>query len=140
MKVLYEKPDNIMYNRWFDDTGSFDIWYLKTTTIPSNFNNLDIPDELKEFLNKWCLKIEEYKKNYIELYPVKLAHIEFIYKDVIYNIEPETINATYKSSFMSDEEYDVSWDSLFEKYEKEIRDDLKKSLGVIHSRYYGFLD
>ena len=41
---------------------------------------------------------------------------------------------------MSEEEYEVSWDSLFEEYEREIRDDLEKELGVIHSRYQGMLD
>ena len=41
---------------------------------------------------------------------------------------------------MSDEEYEVSWDSLFEEYEHEIRIDLEKELGVKHSRYWGMLD
>ena len=129
-----------MANKWYDDNGSFDIWYLRVTNIYSNYNEMELPIELVEFLNKWCKKIDEYRKTYKELYPVKLAHIEFIYKDIIYNITPSTIKATYKSSFMSDEEYDVSWDSLFESYEKEIRDDMKESLGIVHSRYFGFLD
>ena len=140
MKIFYEKPDNILANKWYDDNGSFDIWYLRVTNIYSNYNEMELPIELVEFLNKWCKKIDEYRKTYKELYPVKLAHIEFIYKDIIYNITPSTIKATYKSSFMSDEEYDVSWDSLFESYEKEIRDDMKESLGIVHSRYFGFLD
>ena len=69
-----------------------------------------------------------------------MAKIEFIYQDIVYCILPISISSTYKSSFMSDKEYDVSWDSLFEKYEKEIRDDLKKELNVNHSRYFGMLD
>ena len=79
-------------------------------------------------------------KSYKEMYPVKLAKIDFIYKDVIYRIYPTTIKATYKSDFMSDEPYDVSWDSLFETYQREIRDDMKNELGIIYSRYTGFLD
>ena len=41
---------------------------------------------------------------------------------------------------MSDTEYDVSWDSLFETYELEIRKDLESKLGVVHSRYFGMID
>ena len=36
--------------------------------------------------------------------------------------------------------YEVSWDSLFEEYQCEIRDGLEKELGVKHSRYWGMLD
>ena len=71
---------------------------------------------------------------------MKLAHIEFIYKDVVYAIYPKNVSATYKTNFMSEEEYEVSWDSLFEEYQREIRDDLEKELGVKHSRYWGMLD
>ena len=128
-----------MYYKWFDDEGSYDMWYKMATTI-YDYNQMDVPSELVDFLKKWTNKIEEYKKTYCEAYPVKLAKIEFIYKDFVYAILPTTINATYKTNFMSDEYYDVSWDSLFETYQREIRDDLKKELGVIHSRYIGFLD
>ena len=71
---------------------------------------------------------------------MKLSHIEFIYHDVVYVISPLNVSATYRTNFMSDEEYEVSWDSLFEEYEREIRDDLEKELGVKHSRYWGMLD
>ena len=50
------------------------------------------------------------------------------------------IKATYTSNFMSDEEYEVSWDSLFEKYHNEIIKDLEKELNVKHYRYFGYLD
>jgi hypothetical protein len=141
MKVTYKNPndDNFEYNRWFDNNGTFDIWY-KDVVMLFDYKNLDIPNELKMFLDKWNKKILEYKETYIELYPVKLAHIEFIYNDVVYSIYPMTVSATYKTSFMSDEEYEVSWDSLFEEYQREIRDDLEKELGVKHSRYWGMLD
>ena len=140
MKVTYINPnDNIKYNRWYDDNGSFDIWYNKVTRI-FDYKNAEIPEELKNFLSGWDKKINEYKKTYREMCPVKLAHIEFIYKDIIYSIYPITINATYKTDFMSDTEYDVSWDSLFETYEHEIRKDLKNILGVVHSRYFGMID
>ena len=105
-----------------------------------NYQNLDIPKELKLFLDNWNQKILEYKETYVELYPVKLAHIEFIYKDVIYSLYPSNVSATYMSTFMSDEPYEVSWDSLFETYQREIRDDMEKELGISHSRYFGFLD
>lgn len=49
-------------------------------------------------------------------------------------------SASYKIDFMSDEEYEVSWDSLFEEYQREIRNDLEKEQGVKHSRYFGMLD
>lgn len=84
--------------------------------------------------------MEEYKKDYVELYSVKLASIEFIYNDVVYAIYPKTVKATYMTDFMRNEEYEVEWDSLFETYQREIRDDMEKELGVKHSRYWGFLD
>ena len=139
MKVLYENPNNVLYNRWFDDNGTFDIWYDETFSL-INYKSKDVPDELKVFLDKWVNKMDEYKKTYREEYPVKMAKIEFIYGDVVYVICPLCVSASYKSNFMSEEEYDVSWDSLFEMYEKEIRVDLAKELGVKHSRYWGMLD
>ena len=80
------------------------------------------------------------KETFIELYPVKHASIELIYNDVVYSIYPMNVSASYVTNFMSDEEYEVSWDALFEEYQREIRDDLEKELGVIHSRYFGMLD
>lgn len=141
MKVLYKKPNNekYEYKQWFDNNGTFDIWY-KDAIMLYNYHNLDIPNELKIFLDKWNNKILEYKESYIERYPVKLAHIEFIYKDIVYAIYPHNVSATYTTSFLRNEEYEASWDSLFESYQREIRDDLKKELGVIHSRYWGMLD
>ena len=141
MKVIYTKPveNEFEYNQWFDDKGSVDIWY-KDVVMLYNYQKLDIPDELKKFIDKWNNKILEYKKTYRELYPVKLAHIQFIYKEVVYSLYPMNVSASYTTNFMSDEDYEVSWDSLFEYYEHEIRDDLEKELGVIHSRYWGMLD
>ena len=141
MKVIYKEPtkDKIKYNRWFDENGKFDIWYKDVIRL-YNYQNLDIPGELKLFLDKWNKKILEYKETYIEMYPVKLAHIEFIYKEVVYSIYPMNVSASYKTDFMSDEEYEVSWDSLFEEYQREIRKDLETELGVKHSRYWGMLD
>lgn len=139
MKVLYENPNDFEYKRWFDNNGTYDIWYKKVTML-YNYQNLDIPIELKLFLDKWNIKIKDYKETYIERYPVKLAEIEFIYKDIVYAIYPSVVSATYTTNFMSDEEYEVSWDSLFEEYQREIRDDLEKELGVKHSRYWGMLD
>ena len=141
MNVIYVKPneDEDIYYRWFDENGTFDIWYERPTML-FNYEELNLPIELKEFLDKWSLKFSELKKNYVELYPVKLAKIEFIYKDVIYSLYPSSVKATYKTNFMSDEEYEVSWDSLFELYQRDIRNDLKEELGVIHSRYWGMLD
>lgn len=141
MKVIYSKPndDNLEYKRWFDNNGHFDIWYKDTTSL-YDYQNLDIPNELKTFLDKWNKKILKYKETFVERYPVKLAHIEFIYDDVVYEIYPMNVSATYRTDFLSDEEYEVSWDSLFEEYQREIRDDLEKELGVKHSRYFGMLD
>ena len=141
MKVLYSKPDesDFRYNRWFDNNGTFDIWY-KDVVMLYNYREKDIPNELKLFLDKWNKKMLEYKETYVEMCPVKLAHIEFIYEDVVYVIEPINVSASYMTSFMSDKEYEVSWDSLFETYQYEIRKDLKSELGVEHSRYWGMLD
>lgn len=139
--MLYSKPEesDFRYNRWFDNNGTFDIWY-KDVVMLYNYREKDIPNELKLFLDKWNKKMLEYKETYVEMCPVKLAHIEFIYEDVVYVIEPINVSASYMTSFMSDKEYEVSWDSLFETYQYEIRKDLKSELGVEHSRYWGMLD
>ena len=141
MEIIHTMPknDDISYNRWFDDNGTFDIWYKDVVSL-YDYQNLDIPNELRRFLDKWNKKILEYKKKIIEQYPVKLARIEFIYNDIVYSIHPINVSATYKTDFMSDEEYEVSWDYLFEEYELEIRKDLEKERGVKHSRYFGMLD
>lgn len=139
MKVVYIDPKNDDYTRWFDNDGLHDVWYKEITSVFYPEDE-DLPKELKAFLDKWTIKINQYKETYIERCPVKLAHIEFIYKDVAYAIYPITIKATYTSTFMSDKPYEVEWDSLFEEYQREIRDDLEKTLGVTLSRYYGFLD
>lgn len=139
MKVLYEDPKNEEYTRWFDNDGVHDVWYKTIVSIYRPIEE-EIPEELRAFLAKWTEKIKEYKETFIERYPVKLAHIEFIYKDVAYRIDPLTIKATYMSTFMRDEPYEVEWDSLFEEYQREIRDDLRDTLGVTLSRYIGFLD
>ena len=138
MRVIYEDPNDIKHNKWIVDDNVV-VWYKEVTSL-ENYNNKDVPVELKKFLDKWNNLINKYKKSYKEEDPVKLAKIEFIYKDIIYAVCPVDVSATYKSNFMSDSEYDVSWDSLFEKYEKEIREDLKKELGVKYSRYFGMLD
>ena len=141
MKVVYQKPseDKYLMRQWFDENGIHDIWYENVTKL-YEYQDLDIPNEIKLFLDKWNNKMKEYKKTYIEKYPVKLAHIEFIYQDEVYVIYPSVISATYKTCFMSDEEYECSWDSLFEEYQKEIREELSKELGIKHSRYFGMLD
>lgn len=141
MKVTYKEPnnENFEYKRWFDNNGTFDIWY-KEAVMLYDYQNMGIPDKLKLFLDKWNEKILEYKKTFVETCPIKLAHIEFIYDDVVYVIYPDNVSATYTTSFLREEPYEASWDALFEKYQREIRDDLEKTLGVKHSRYWGMLD
>jgi len=139
MKVLYSEPIEKGYYRWMDNTGLHDIWYKDEVSIYSP-NKEGIPQELKIFLEKWTEKIKEYKETYVEMYPVKLAEIKFIYQDIVYSINPYTVSATYMTNFLRDEYYEVEWDSLFETYQREIRDDLKKELGVKYSKYIGFLD
>ena len=140
MKVIYEDPkDRIHYCCWCEGDTAFDIWYERATPI-YRADDSGIPEELQAFLQKWCDRIEQYKKTYREIYPVKMAKVEFIYKDEVYAIFPTAVSASYETDFMSDTPYTVSWDSLFEEYEVEIRADLRESLGVTRSRYFGMLD
>ena len=140
MKIIYEDPKDILYHRWVDNDGPHDMWYKNSIYIADDYKDMDIPRELAEFLDKWTLKIEEYKKSYAELYPVKNTRITFIYQEYVYEITPITLSATYRTNFMSDEYYDAPWHSLFEEYQRDIRDSLKAELGVKYSRYIGFLD
>ena len=83
MKVIYKEPkDKIKYSRWMDDNGLHDIWYERPTSIYHYKDMNNLPSELVLFLDKWSNKINGYIKDYKELYPVKLAHIIFIYKDI----------------------------------------------------------
>ena len=140
MSIYYgEKPsDDTLLYRWHENFNFFDIWYDDVTFIAHAKESLPAP--LLDFIDRWRLKIKEYMKTYREMYPVKSAKIEFIYDDTVYALLPTAIGATYESSFMSDAPYEVSWDSLFEEYEKQIREDLARTLGVTHSRYSGYLD
>ena len=54
MKVVYEKPreDQYLMRKWFDDNGEFNIWYEEVINL-YNYQSLDIPNELKRFLDKW---------------------------------------------------------------------------------------
>jgi len=47
MKVIYTKPkdDNFEYKRWFDNNGTFDIWYKDVVSL-YDYQYLDIPNEL----------------------------------------------------------------------------------------------
>ena len=141
MKVYYEEPnDGSFYFRWKHPITEQTVWYKSITNIYDYKTVENLPTELLAFLDMWTEKIAEYKKTFSEPYPVKLAKIQFIYNDVIYRIFPSTVGATYETDFLSDHFYTVSWDSLFEAYEKEIRDDMEKHLGVTFSEYTGFLD
>ncbi|MBR2650469.1 MAG: hypothetical protein IKD45_02295 [Clostridia bacterium] len=141
MKVFYEEPnDGTFYYKWTDSDSGQTVWYKNTTDIYSYDKAEGLPSELVAFLDKWTDNIAEYKKTFREPYPVKLARIQFIYKDIIYRIYPSTVGATYETDFMSDHFYEVPWDSLFEAYQREIRDDMKDTLGIAFSSYTGFLD
>jgi len=142
MRIIYEEPkeeDKYKYKRWMDEDSNRYMWYENSTSL-YDYKTEDIPQELKDFLDKWTDKIRVYKESFCERYPVKLAEIEFIYKDIVYSIYPKTVGATYMTDFLLGYMYEVSWDSLFEEYQREMRDDLKNELGVIHSRYWGMLD
>lgn len=140
MSVYYtEKNDpDLSLCRWHENFRYLDIWYDDVTYIGNPSEKLPTP--LNAFIERWRERIKEYMKTYRERYPVKMAKIEFIYEDNVYALLPTAVGATYESTFMSEEPYEVSWDSLFEEYEKEIREDLAHTLGVTHSRYSGYLD
>ena len=140
MSVYYgEKPfDSASLYRWHENYNFLDIWYDEVT--PVAYPKEGLPAPLLAFVERWRMKIKEYMKTYRETYPVKSAKIEFIYEDTVYALFPQAVGATYETSFMSDTPYEVSWDSLFEEYEKQIREDLADTLGVTHSRYSGYLD
>lgn len=139
MKVLYENPNNNKYYQWIDNNGTHDIWYLDETVI-YQIDKTELPIELKEFLLKWKEKMLEERKTFVETYPVKLARITFIYKDYIYRIYPSTIAATEYYITSKNEKVEIEFDSLFEAYQREIRNGLEQELGIKYSKYIGFLD
>ena len=60
MKVTYKKPkdENFRYKRWFDNNGSFDIWYKDAVSL-YDYQSLDIPIELKMFLVNFLYFLSE---------------------------------------------------------------------------------
>lgn len=122
MKVFYSEPkDSENYNVWFDHTGILDIWYEDTTSL-DGYENKDIPLELKTFLNGWSVKLEKASKRHKDKNIITEAIIEFIYKDNIYSLTPSSLNITSNS--------------LLDKYQMKIRDELEEKLNVVYSRYF----
>ena len=122
MKVTYVEPkDSEKYNVWFDHTGILDIWYEDTTGL-DGYKDMDIPLELKEFLGKWKDKLETYSKKHKDKNDITESRIEFIYKDIIYSLIPSSLGFTSNS--------------LLDKYQMKIREELEEQLNVIYSRYF----
>ena len=139
MKIYREMPaDGEFYYQWMDNNGLHDIWY-KDTKIVFDCEDPELPPALATFLRTWRKRIEGYKKGFIEAYPVKLARITAIYDDCVFDIYPSAIGAVCTYT-LSGEEFVMGWDALFEAYEYEMRLDMKEKLGIVHSKYTGFLD
>lgn len=139
MEVVYINPKDPKYYQWIDNNGIHDIWYLDIINI-YDYKKSNLPDKLIILLDKWNEKMIKLREKFEEGYPVKSAKILFIYKDFVYCIYPSTISSMTKSIFKENEGYILPWDALFEAYQKDIRDDLEKELGVKYSKYIGFLD
>ena len=143
MKIYFEQPkDSIKYSCFRATTVGEDwaIWYEWEKVKYLAKKPQDIPDELRAFLEKWTKKMQVYKETFCELYPVKNAAIMFLYKDQVYKLFPSAVGATYESDFLTGEMHEYDWDAFLEEYQREIRDDMKKELGIEYSAYYGVLD
>ena len=141
MKIFYKKPKNdVKFSCFRDSRNEWEVWYEWEKVVYLSAPKENIPDELRAFIEKWTKKIQEYKKTFRELYPVKNAKIVFLYKDQVYYLYPMGVGATYESDFITGVMCEYDWDALFEEYQREIRDDMEKELGIKYSAYYGMLD
>ena len=141
MKIFYERPeDDLHYSCFRDPSNEWEVWYEWDKVVYIGGKKEGLPKELLAFLDKWTAKMQEYKKTFRELYPVKNAKITFVYKDQVYNLYPMAVGATYESDFLTGVMHEYDWDAFFEEYQREIRDDMEKELGVKYSAYYGMLD
>jgi len=143
MKIYFEKPTDSSHYSCFRATTvgeAWEIWYEWEKVKYLSQKPQDIPDELRAFLEKWTKKMQVYKESFRELYPVKNAKITFLYKEQVYYLYPSAVGATYESDFLTGEMHEYDWDAFFEEYQREIRDDMKKELGIEYSAYYGMLD
>ena len=139
MKIYREMPtDGEFYYQWMDNNGVHDIWYSDTKMV-FDCEDPELPPALAIFLKAWRARIEEYRKTFIEPYTVKLARILAIYDERIFTIYPAAVGAVCTHT-VGGEEFVMGWDALFEAYEYEIREDMKDKLGIVHSKYLGFLD
>lgn len=129
MAILRKDPNDFWgYRRWCNNGIYYDIWFKSSDVIIVgwNYHNDNLPQEICRFLNKWNKIMAERKKNFREMYPVKNAKIEFIFKEEVYRLLPCSVGAEEES--------------FFEDNQRDIRDDLEKTLGIDYSRYFGMLD
>ena len=129
MKIILTKPDDIVkYNQWYDSLGFYDIWYEKVTRI-HDYRNEDIPNEIKELLDKWYIKFNEKSKTFKRKKYIQWAEIEFIYNDTVYGIYPSTL---------SEVELDITnklhYNALFDMLIADIIDDLER-MKITHFRF-----
>ena len=143
MSVCYQKPDDARYSRWCDEDGTRrDVWYERAKIIPINGkNDALLPKALLLFIEKWREILRERYDTFREEYPVRDAHIEFIFDGNVYNLTPAGVHAMYKEPiYHMGIELFLECHALFESCHGDMIKDLESALGVTYARYFGYLD
>lgn len=144
--VTNKKIEGITKYKWvYDGEEQEDIYYDRIISIFNDYSlfcygydesELVLPEELKECLERIRKFLWDDMGNVYPPCPVKGAHIEFIYKDEVYNISPNTFGLIFGEvpGFYGYEH------AVFEFQSEKIRKMLKEILGITNTKYYGFID
>jgi hypothetical protein len=150
MAIFYGKEPKEKVNiigslyKWNDYYGNtLDIWHDSEVRIYENYetykygydNTIVVPDELKKCLDIIRKYLWDKKDQFQFKYYARDTRIEFIYKDEVYRITPNTFGFRFDL-----EDFYCLGDAHFEAERNEIMKILKETLGIEHTRYLGYLD
>lgn len=143
MNVFYEKPADFNTSNYGqrEDVNGITFWinwnaWMNATKIDNEDAINLLPSEIAIYVPRWEKEIQRLKEEEYSLgYPIKLAKIYFIYKDIVYKLEPEAFASgkeNFHKTLCSDQ-------VLFQGVHKIIEKDLQ-DLGCIYTWYDDFFD
>ncbi len=143
MNVFYERPADFNTSNYGQrvDVNGTTFWvkwnaWMSATQIDNEEAIKLLPLEIATFVPKWEKEIQRLKQEEYSLgYPIKLAKIYFIYKDIVYKLEPRAFKAgkeNFHFSLCSDQ---VLFEGAHGMIEKDLQD-----VGCIYTWYDDFFD
>lgn len=134
----------VKWEKWGDyNGGEYDFWHDGVIHIFKEYKTYKsyqkteptLPLELVECLNKIKELLWSNFASFKPTCPIKHAAVGFVYKDEAYEITPASFGLTYEVKELNGWE-----DCYFEQFHRKIEEILKTELGIIYTRYNGFVD